>query len=57
MNGITCGSCKHFCQHYAKMKGRFVRVFCGHCLYLSSLKKKNYYTKACENHAQLEEKL
>ena len=42
-----CKNCTYFIQHYAKVDGEFVEVYCGHCINLKN-KEKCGYKKANE---------
>ncbi len=44
----TCGSCKHFRQHYIKFGRRYLEIAYGHCVY-PRLKRRNTQAKACEH--------
>jgi len=49
MNQNTCNTCVHYRQHYAFDQRKIFRVYCGHCTYLKT-KKKRPDSKVCENY-------
>lgn len=51
MEGKYCKTCTHFRQHYGLDRERIFRVFCGHCVLLRRVRKKNPDTVACDNYA------
>jgi len=48
MSEQHCCDCRYFLQHYILEKGKFMRVYCGHCTYLK-VRRKKPGTVACES--------
>jgi len=49
MNQQYCCYCGHFRQHYTLSDGKLVKVYCGHCTFLSPFKRKRPHDKFCDN--------
>ena len=49
MNQQYCCYCGHFRQHYTLSDGKLVKVYCGHCTFLSPVKRKRCHDKVCDN--------
>lgn len=49
MDMTTCQTCQHYIQHYAFNSKKIFRVYCGHCTFVGT-KRKRPDTKACENY-------
>lgn len=58
INQNTCGTCKHFYQHYILYHGVLKAIFCGHCA-IKSLKKitPQHFCNCFENGCELNMKL
>ena len=53
MHNNFCGTCVHYRQHYTFIQGKLFRVYCGHCTYQKT-KRKRLDAKVCENYSYVE---
>jgi len=49
VNNEVCNTCAYYRQHYTFDKRHIFRVYCGHCTFLKS-KRKRPDSKICENY-------
>lgn len=47
----VCKHCKFFVQHYARVDGVYIKIYCGHCINLN--KKENCGYKKVEESCNL----
>ena len=48
----TCVNCKYFIQHYVKLKYKFRKIECGHCI--NNFMKKSELIETAENLRKIE---
>lgn len=54
MGDKTCETCRHFCQHYTRLKNFWLSLDEGHCIH-ARLKKRTVTSPACQHYSARED--